>query len=372
MQDLNDTQFAADGNVDGESAEKLRSEIYKCPNCGNFLYYDPESRKLKCDYCGGVKELEAVEDASELSYHEGVEEGFEKWQGVKSVKCRSCGAVTLLPAYEVVVNCPFCNASNVVESEEIDGLRPNGILPFRISKKEVPNIFCKWLRSKALAPGRLKKTADRQPCSGVYVPVFTFDSDVNCDYKIRYGKYYTVTVGSGKNRRTETRTRWYTDIDSISNFFNDVQIEASKSITQKNLEKLGGFDTDNSVQYHSQFLSGYNAERYDKSLDGSWQEAKSVMQNSLRAMIVSRYNADVVDYVDMDCRFADNTYKYVLVPIWVFNYIYSNKNYACIINGRSGRMIGKYPKSGLKIGGIAIAVAAAIAAIVLLYFKFIA
>ena len=362
--------MTADENADGGQGEKLNSEIYKCPNCGNFLFYDPKSKKLKCDYCKTARRLKAVEDAVELPYDEEVEQGFESWKGVKSVKCNSCGAVTVLPEYEVVANCPFCNASNIVEAEEIGGLRPNGILPFKIAKEDVSDIYLKWLKSKHIAPNKLKKQATSQACSGLYIPLFTFDSNCDCSYSIRYGKNYITTVGSGKNKRTVTKTRWYTDSDRIINFFNDVQVEASKSITQKNLRKLGGFDTDNSLEYHSQFLSGYSAERYDKSLDTSWKEAKKQMEEAMRAMIVSRYNADVVDYVRMDNLYTERTYKYVLVPIWVVNYNYAKKTYSCIINGRTGKMIGNYPKSSVKIGSIVLAVGAVIGVLVWLFLKY--
>ena len=369
MSSRQDKEFDKDANAQTEE-QRLDSEIYKCQNCGNFLHYDPTSGKLKCDYCKSFQPVKVVESAVELPYRDDVEEEFESWQGAKSVKCKSCGAITVLPEYEVVVRCPFCNASNIVEAEQVGGLLPNGILPFRISKEEVPARYVKWLKKKHIAPFKLKKEAQSQPCSGVYVPVFTFDSYCDSSYNIRYGRYYTETVGTGKNRHTVTRTKWYTDSGRITNFFNDVQVEASKSITQKNLRKLGGFDTDNSLEYHSQYMSGYSAERYDKGLDDSWEEAREMMDKGMRSLIISQYQADVVDYVEMDNLYTERTYKYVLVPIWVFNYTYAKKSYACIVNGRTGKVIGSYPKSPFKIGSIVLAIGAVIGLIAWLYFKY--
>lgn len=360
-----------DSQEDGKKDDRLNSEIYKCPSCGNFLYYDPISGQLKCEYCKTLQPTVEVKNAVELPYTDDVEKGFERWQGVKNVKCNSCGAITILPEYEVVMNCPFCNASNVVEAKQIEGLRPNGILPFRIGKEEVPQFYAKWLKSKHIAPNRLKKEAESQPCSGLYVPIFTFDSTCDSSYSIRYGRQYTETVGSGKDSHTVTRTEWHTDSGRLSHFFNDVQIEASKSITQKNLRKLGGFDTNNSLKYHSQFLSGYSAERYDKGLDESWKEAKGLMEEAIRTMIIARYNADVVDYVRMDNLYTKRKYKYVLAPIWVFNYKFARKSYACIVNGRSGKIIGSYPKSPIKIGSIAIAIGVVVGFFLWLYFKYL-
>ena len=75
---------------------------------------------------------------------------------------------------------------------------------------------------------------------------------------------------------------------------------------------------------------------------------------------MSRYRADVVDYVNMNCIYSDRTYKYVLVPVWIFKYNYAKKSFECIVNGRSGRVVGNYPKSSVKIGAIALSAIAPI------------
>ena len=96
MSSRQDKEFDKDANAQTEE-QRLDSEIYKCQNCGNFLHYDPTSGKLKCDYCKTFQPVKVVESAVELPYRDDVEEEFESWQGVKSVKCKSCGAITVLP-----------------------------------------------------------------------------------------------------------------------------------------------------------------------------------------------------------------------------------------------------------------------------------
>ena len=153
--------------------ESLDSQIFKCPGCGNFLYYDPQSKKMKCDYCNTTVDTQEVGMAQELPYNDGVEQGLVGWGGVKSVKCKSCGAISVLPDYEVVSSCPFCNASNIVDSDEIEGLQPNGILPFKIAKEHVPIVYENWLKSKKLAPNKLKKEAKRHPIPSLWEAVRT-------------------------------------------------------------------------------------------------------------------------------------------------------------------------------------------------------
>ncbi len=333
----------------GNEREELATRTYKCDSCGNFLRYDPATRKLKCAHCGNLYPIHDCPRAMELTYNEGSEPEYEPWGDVKTIRCGDCGAVTQLAAFSTATKCPFCGAPHVVELDQTEGLKPNGILPFAVDEEGAYTAYRKWIKGKLFAPFRLSKLAKRDDAHGIYIPLFTFDTQACADYTIRYGQHYTVTVGSGKNRRTETRTRWYVRDGFISSFFDDVQIEASRMITQSQMEKIGGFDSGNSVQYHSQFVAGFDSERYSSGLDESWEKADEIVRDRLRTQIIARYNADVVDYVKMRVSHADTTYKYVLAPIWSIRYTYYKKRYGCIVNGRNRRVVGKYPVSPWKV-----------------------
>ena len=72
----------------------------------------------------------------------------------------------------------------------------------------------------------------------------------------------------------------------------------------------------------------------------------------------------------MSCEYYQRTYKYVFVPVWIFNYHYGKKTFDCIVNGRSGRVVGKYPKSFVKIGTIALTILAVTGLVVWLFVKY--
>lgn len=335
--------------ADVSSAREVESDTFKCPGCGNFLKYDPDCGKLRCDYCGGTRDVPTPKPPMEIYYTSLSEQGFSSWGEVKCIQCPVCGAKTMLEKYQTVTVCPFCGAPNVVESDEVPGLKPNAVLPFLVSEPKAHDSLKKWMGKKFLAPTDLKKTAKTSRMNGVYVPSWTFDSNVYATYDARLGKTYTVTVGSGKNRRTETRVRWYNFSGSINSFFDDVLINASSRMTQKQLNKIGGFDTRNSIQYEEEYLSGYSAERYAQGLDASWEIAKEFMTDSVRSQIRNRYpDMDRVDYIRVYPVFNETKYKYVLGPIWTSSYRYKGKDYGFVVNGRNGRTIGKAPLSPIK------------------------
>ncbi len=334
---------------DETTAEELESDTFKCPGCGNFLRYDPDSGKLRCSYCGTERDVPAPGPPMELYYTALSEQGFTGWGEVKCIQCPVCGAKTVLEKYQTCTVCPFCGAPNLVETDEVPGLKPNAVLPFLISEPKAHESLKKWMGKKFLAPSNLKKTAKTSRMNGVYIPSWTFDSNVHAKYDARLGKTYTVTVGSGKNRRTETRIRWYNVSGAVNSYFDDVLVGASTRLTQKQLNKIGGFDTVNSVQYEEEYLSGYSAERYAQGLDASWEVAQKIMVDSVRSQIRNMYpDADHVDYINVYPVYSETKYKYVLAPIWTSSYRYKGKDYGFVVNGRNGQTVGSAPLSPIK------------------------
>jgi len=45
---------------------------------------------------------------------------------------------------------------------------------------------------------------------------------------------------------------------------------------------------------------------------------------------------------------AVQSYKLLLVPMWISNYRYENVTYTVVVNGQSGEAIGEKPPNGLK------------------------
>jgi phage FluMu protein Com len=357
--------------VDSTSNDALKGKIYKCANCGSFLAFDPTSQKLKCTHCASLYDLVETPMAMEQKYDElSSETGYEPWGDVKTVKCRSCGAAFVLNEFETASSCPFCQATNIVSIDDVPGLKPNGILPFKVSSEEAHKSFAAWIKKKKMAPFDLKKKASKITMKGIYVPIFTFDAETSSSYHIRYGINHTRMVRRNGKMVTQVYTTWHTASGHHNDFFNDVQVEASQYMTDKNLSKIGGFDTDNSVRYHNQYIAGFNAERYSTGLDDCRDIAHGKMDKAIYNSIISKYNYDILDYCNVDTDYSEETYKYVLAPLWTIPYKYKKKVYGCVINGRNGNADGKAPVSALKSTLVGISIAIAIAVIVYLIYRY--
>ena len=91
------------------------------------------------------------------------------------------------------------------------------------------------------------------------------------------------------------------------------------------------------------------AYHYDTSIEDCWGSAKGVMDGRIRRGILSRYVYDKVAYLNVSTSHQDVTYKYVMLPVYVGNFNYKKKLYNFYVNGSTGKVKGKTPKSLWKI-----------------------
>ena len=200
----------------------------------------------------------------------------------------------------------------------------------------------------------------------MYTPCFTFDSFTTSYYEGRIGTTHTRTVGSGKNRRTETYVVWRHIRGTYTRGFDDVLITAGEKLAQRTLDKISPFETNASRQFEEKYMLGFMAYHYDKELVDCWGDAKKVMDASIRHGILSGYVYDRIGYLNVSTSHENVTYKYVMLPVYVGNYRYNKKAYNFYVNGETGKVNGKYPKSVPKILGLVLGIVAVVVAIALL------
>ncbi|HEY8443896.1 MAG TPA: hypothetical protein VIL24_03775 [Clostridia bacterium] len=332
----------------GEVKLVLDVEQDKCPNCGASLVFDPKIQKLRCDYCNNSFEI-AARKSSEIVLDFSLDKQ-KKWNDETKVShCDSCGAEFVFDKDEFAKICPFCGSPSVTRIEDLEGIRPNAVLPFRITQAQAKECYQKWIKRKFFAPSAFRKQHTAEYFKGVYSPSWTFDAKTFSKYKGVVGDYYYVTVGTGKNRRVERRVRYRNVSGTYEAFFDDININSSRQISDRDFNKLKPFNTNDSVEYKRHFLSGYTAEHYHKPLTQGWAEALNVINNKIRSGIIATLHCDVVSHLDIATQYLNKTFKYVLLPIYVAHHLYKQKQYYTYINGSTGKTVGKAPVSAPKI-----------------------
>lgn len=345
------------------------TEISKCPGCGANLVFSPETQTLSCEHCGTEVSFDS-HSSEELAFEKLLESSGE-WQDETHVfSCNNCGAKQILNKDEIATECAFCGTTNIVETDELSGLKPNALVPFCVTREAAGESAKKWAKKRFFAPRKFKKSVRAEEIRGTYNPAFTFDAQSFSTYYGRLGRYKYVTRTVNGKTVTERRTEYFTISGNFSYFFDDILIQANESIKQKIIEKLQPFRTNDSKQYSSNYLHGYTANQYTKDGIACWGEARTLIDKRIRSGILGQYTYDFVDYLNIKSDLSDITYKYLLLPVYVGHFNFRQKLYNFFVNGLNGKVAGKVPTSPLKVLLVTLVGLAALAGIAYLVYLF--
>jgi predicted RNA-binding Zn-ribbon protein involved in translation (DUF1610 family) len=341
---------------------QIDNQKFPCRECGAFLVFSPGSMHLKCPYCGTENEIESsVEVIEEIDYNSFISSSVmqaEKQQ-IAVVKCTSCGAESSLKPNVTSDDCPFCGTALVVSSGSLcTVLKPKSLLPFKVDQKSGFKLFKDWLNAIWFAPNDLKRFAqNHEKLNGMYIPYWTFDCDTYSKYTGERGDNYTTsetytTVENGKQvtrTRQVVKVRWRSASGSVRNKFDDVLVIASHSLPNNYTRELEPWDTKNLVPFNEKYLSGFRTESYQVDVRAGFEEAKQIMDSTIRTTICRDIGGDHQRIHSVNTTYNHITFKHVLLPIWLSAYRYKDKVYRFMVNGRTGEVQGERPYSWIKI-----------------------
>ncbi|SEN54901.1 hypothetical protein [Paenibacillus sp. OV219] len=339
-----------------------QSATFPCASCGGQMRFDVDSQSLKCGYCGSEAVIDADAEQEpveyELDFGDEADAHLTDW-GMEQqlIKCTNCSGEMLLPASQTAAVCAFCGSPKVLPQGEPDSIRPESVIPFQIKKDVAEDAFNVWRKKRWFIPGAFKKASLSSTLSGVYVPYWTFDSDTYSTYRVEIGThhYRSETRTRTVNGKTETYTEqvrytvWHWSSGDYSKAFDDVLIPASGQYDSKLLRKMNDFQLRDLLPYKPEYLSGFIAERYTVSLKEGWEQADEAMASQLQSEIRGQIHGDEVRNLNVDTTYSNRTYKHILLPVWNANYMYKGKSYRYMVNGESGEVIGRVPRSPWKI-----------------------
>jgi hypothetical protein len=337
-------------------------EKHACPACGAPAQWDPGKQKLICPFCGTESPYQIDRETgkiAELDLAAALRDLPDDERGwltaTRSVRCQSCKAVMVYDAARVGQNCEFCGSPALVAYDEIKApIRPQSLLPFRVDQGRVRDDLRRWLRGKWLAPGRLAKSALVDTVRSLYIPYWTFDAKVHCPWDAEAGHYYyvPVTVRDAKGRssvRQERRVRWEPASGVVDHFFDDEPVAATHGIPIPLLRQVEPFPTHELVPYDTAYLAGHVVEHYQVVLFDAVTRSKAQMEEQLREKAAAQIPGDTHRNLQIFPQYSAQTFKHILVPVWLLSYTFGAKVFQVVVNGCTGVIAGKYPFSPWKI-----------------------
>ncbi len=345
-------------------SKDARSAAFRSPACQAEMTFDAAAQRLACQHCGETVAVAAEEGQRSIVEHDlrrGLAHDLQQGLGleVRTSRCEECGATVSFPPQVTATACAFCGSARVLDQAARNNLiRPESVVPFQVDQATATRRFADWLRRLWFRPSDLKRRARVQQVDGVYVPYWTFDAAVSSSWTAEAGYYYYVTEqvtetdAQGrevhKTRRVQ-HTRWEPAWGSRADAYDDVLICASRGLPADLVMRLSSFDTHGLKPYEPSFLAGWKAEEYSVDLDEAWTRAVKLMESSQVQRCGQDVPGDTHRRLSVTNRFSGETFKHVLLPIWISAYRYGDKIYRFLVNGQTGEVVGKAPWSVLKI-----------------------
>ena len=91
------------------------------------------------------------------------------------------------------------------------------------------------------------------------------------------------------------------------------------------------------------------------------------MTREIRSDIRSSLHCDVVDYLNVSTMYNSVTFKYMLIPVYIMNFLFRKKKYRVFMNGSTAKITGKTPVSPWRVA-IACILGAALAVLLVWLF----
>lgn len=338
---------------------------YKCPNCGGGMVFDPEKQNYSCEYClseFSQEELEAMKPAAQETEGEETFEQTEKGEALLYT-CPSCGAEIATDETTAATFCYYCHNPVVLSGRLSGDQMPALVVPFQISQEEAKSRFISWIGKKRYVPPAFFSQKQIDMLSGIYFPYWTYDCTMQSGLN---GTARDVRVWRiGDTEYTETKVFSIRRAGQIR--LCDLSRNALKKSQGRMMEGILPFSTEEAKDFHTGYLSGFQAEVKDleKEIFESdiLSEVNGYAKNLLSGTVTSHIGFSV-DNFHADVQ--KGVWHYVLLPVWILTYRSGAETYYFAMNGQTGRVCGKLPVDTKKLGITCAGIFAVITALVTL------
>ena len=326
---------------------------YKCPNCGGAVKFDSSTQNLKCPFCDTEFAITALEDYQKELAAATAEDSFG-WEAEKAGKdwdageldelaqgsCPSCGAELLGDKNTVAMVCPCCGNAQIVQRRLTGVLKPDYVIPFKLEKKIAVEALKNFYQGKRLLPDLFREENRVNSIQGLYVPFWLFDA--RAQGRIRY-KASRAQIWSDNNYNY-TKTDYYSVVREGNINFEKVPVDGSEKMDDSFMDAIEPFNYTDLIDFQTAFLSGYLAEKYDVDAD----KCKERAGQRIKATVETEFAKSVTGYASVTTEsstvdVADGKVSYSLFPVWILNTKYQKEQYLFLMNGQTGRLIGKLP-----------------------------
>lgn len=316
-----------------ENVRSANAKRFVCPQCGGKMVFRPDGQSLVCEYCE-TKKTPQPTDTSEGTADQdffvamATKKGHFNILATRIYYCKGCGASFLFSPTELSRNCPHCGSAHVIKNQnDEEVILPTGIIPFQTSESDAKRILRYWLEEKfGKKPVRVKYGA------GAYLPVWVFEIAGPIPYRYRIYK----------------EKKWVECQDEEYLLKGEIVIPATLKLEPMWEEQTSRYDLKKAVEYNDEYLSNWPAETYQISVADASLKAREIAFQDEKNRIAEGLSGQFEDLFLSSSKLRVDSYKLILLPVWIITYVHLERGYRVTINGQTGEVIGEMPSTGIR------------------------
>ena len=338
----------------------LDSVEYKCPNCNADLKFDPVSQKLSCEFCDSsftVEEIKQICAAAENSIPPETAAAQEEFsEHTNLYHCKSCGAEIMADDQQTATFCYYCHNPVILSGKMSGAYKPSKVIGFKLTREQAEESFRKWANGRWFIPSDFKSHQQIEKITGLYVPFWLADCNVDIDYQAEGRKSRSWT--SGDYRYTETKV--YSLIRQGNVVTKGIPADGESKIEDALMEAIEPYDYTELKDFSMSYLSGFYADKYDVEKADVFPRIKERAIAACHKVLSESVSGYSITPRNEKLRFMSTDWSYMLLPVWFMTYKYNDKIYEFAINGQTGKLAGTPPldkkKLALFSGAIGLAI----------------
>ena len=309
-----------------------------CSNCAGKLIFNPASQKLECANCGAGFRPEDVRDTG-TDVH-------SKYYDTRVYTCGHCGAEVITSDTESSTFCVYCGNPAIVFSRVSKEYKPDGIIPFKITKQQALDKIRSRFEKNPIVPKEIAGSFKPENMRGIYVPYWV----INADYQ--EADWISGTVKRGKS----SETRYYSRAGEVQ--FKNVPVDGSRILNDDVSLRLEPFYLEDSKEFDEDYLNGF----YSNTSDMDFMDLRESASKRCHRLFADEVVKSIPKNVN-SVRIRDSIYWadiqddpiYMMFPVWFLTFKYNGKPYTVLVNGQTGKVTGTLPWLQKRVWGIAIA-----------------
>lgn len=332
-----------------------QSTTFKCPSCGAWLNFDPETQGFLCPFC---EQSFTEDELLRMSADRAPVDDEPAGTHVQSYRCQQCGAELVTEDTTAATHCYFCHSPVVLTGQLTEEYYPQGIIPFAMDKDRALSAMQEHLARKKYLNRHILDPKEQEQVYGVYYPYWMGATRGEVSFK---GEATKTTSTRGVNCTYYT-THYYRIRREATYHLRNIPCKGLSKADRLLSDGVHPYRMEGLKPFSTGYLSGFLAEKWDIPKIDVLPEMEKIGKNFAKGRIGEKSGYDTMSGTT-DCQVQRTDADFNLLPAWVLtfrNRENASKPFFFMMNGQTGQICGKLPVNWKKLSLHAAALGAAV------------